>query len=196
MVRQIGIWVYLILLVCTFASACEQLTLKSGYDIPAIPYSIDFNNITEDQIEIEPFQGTFSYHNPAIKNILVLIGSGTNIYHVLYRRDIPSKSGQVVYNLIEIWKPSNNIDTDNITLRLNNIYSDISIKRFGISTKHTNHNQTALLINIDPKAKPGDYRFEILVFANSKYINTIPFFIHITSGILGGSQVIIIRAPL
>jgi hypothetical protein len=164
----------------TLLSACQQPTPESGYEIPGFYVGPSGMTPAYDQIQISPFLGNLMYHG-RIETTEIVLGSGADAPHVVYRNDIETPPGQIRYNIIDIGISGQVIKWENVTLRLANIYPDITIERTIIhATDWDGHYSPALKIDISSKAATGDYKFEVQAFINGKYQGKIPFMLHVT----------------
>jgi hypothetical protein len=163
----------------------QEPTTESGYDIPGVHLGPKGLNPAYDQVFFSPFNGRLIYtgdlpYASPIKTTEVVLGNGANAPHVVYRNDIETPSGQTRYNIMDIWIPGKNMESENVTLRLVYAYPDIGIRYLlMISADYDGHYRTALKIDISSEATLSDYDIEILVFINGKYQGKIPFSLHI-----------------
>ena len=79
-----------------------------------------------------------------------------------------------------MWIPGKTIESENITLKLANTYSDLGVKRIlENESDFDGHYRIVLILDIPSQTKSGDYKIEILVFINGKYYGDLPCVIHV-----------------
>ena len=110
------------------------------------------------------------------------MGNGPDDPSVLYRSHIITKAGQIRYNIIAVHKPRQT--GFQVDMRITNIPDKIEFYLarvgYGGAGPAGDYYQSVLVIDIPRNIEPGDYKTDILVFLDGKYLATLPCTIQVT----------------
>ena len=162
-------------------------TLQSGLEIPIarlpLPFSTDINKKTGG---FTPIPGGGLNYSVPVEETTIYVDNDIYGPEVQYRSYIVTNAGQIHYNIIGVRKSAPKLGQTGfqVDLRITNIPDKIRfyLDRWGYAGAggFAPWYLSILEIDIPQYIEPGDYKTDILVFLDGKYLATLPCTIQVT----------------